>query len=167
VQQSPPPPSASKTRLPRWERRLPKKLIVASTPGENSLRVTVDIETTDTCLTRRTQALIDCGATGLFIDRRYITDNKISTRKLSKPIPVYNVNGTLNEAGLVDEIVDVVLRYNGHTERALFAVTSLGKLDMILGYTWLREPNPEIDWASKEVCMSRCPSRCLTCREEA
>ena len=111
--------------------------------------------------------LIDCGATRLFIDAQYITDNEIPTRPLSKPIPVYNIDSTLNEAGSVNEIVDVVLRYNGHTERALFAVTSLGKQDMILGYTWLREHNPEIDWASKEVRMSWCPSRCLTCREEA
>ena len=84
------------------------------------------------------QPLIDCAATGLFIDAQYVSDNEIPTRTLSKPIPVYNVDGTLNEAGSVNEIVDVVLRYNVHTERALFAVTSLGKQDMILGYTWLR-----------------------------
>ena len=166
-QNLPPPPSAPKTRLPRWERRLPQKYIVASTPSANSLRVAVEIETTDTCLVRGTHALIDSGATGLFIDAKYVSENNISTRPLSKPIPVYNVDGTRNEAGSVSEIADVILRYKGHSERAIFAVTSLGTQDMILGYTWLREHNPEINWESKEVSMSRCPSRCATCREEA
>ena len=38
---------------------------------------------------------------------------------------------------------------------------------MILGFTWLREHNPEIDWQTKEVRMSGCPSQCSTCRAEA
>ena len=33
------------------------------------------------------------------------------------------------------EIVDVILRYKGHTERTSFAVTSLWKQDIILGFT--------------------------------
>ncbi|GLB33385.1 putative zinc ion binding protein [Lyophyllum shimeji] len=64
------------------------------------------------------------------------------------------------------EVVDLVLRYNGHSERVVFAVTDLGEQDMILGYTWLKEHNPEIDWAAGTVTMSRCPARCQTCREE-
>src|SRR3981189_2735874 len=38
---------------------------------------------------------------------------------------------------------------------------------MILGFTWLREHNPEINWQTKEVRMSRCPPQCSTCRTEA
>jgi hypothetical protein len=38
---------------------------------------------------------------------------------------------------------------------------------MILGFTWLRKHNPEIDWQTKEVRMSRCPLQCSTCRTEA
>src|SRR3981189_278603 len=38
---------------------------------------------------------------------------------------------------------------------------------MILGFTWLRKHNPEIDWQTKEVRMSRCPPQCSTCRTEA
>ncbi|KNZ78247.1 hypothetical protein J132_01226, partial [Termitomyces sp. J132] len=32
-----------------------------------------------------------------------------------------------------------------------FAVTSLGKQDMILGFTWLHEHNPEINWTKAKV----------------
>ena len=38
---------------------------------------------------------------------------------------------------------------------------------MILGFTWLRDHNPEIDWQTKEVQMSRCPPQCSTCCAEA
>src|SRR3981189_2955969 len=38
---------------------------------------------------------------------------------------------------------------------------------MILGFTWLCEHNPEINWQTKEVRMSRCPPQCSTCRTEA
>jgi hypothetical protein len=35
---------------------------------------------------------------------------------------------------------------------------------MILGYNWLRNHNPEINWQTKEVKMSRCPTQCSTFR---
>src|SRR6267154_6572845 len=59
-------------------------------------------------------------------------------RTLSHPIPVYNIDGTLNEAGSIHEVVDVVLCYKDHSEQVQFVVTGLGKQDAILGYTGLR-----------------------------
>jgi len=35
---------------------------------------------------------------------------------------------------------------------------------MILGYTWLKDHNPEVDWQTREVQMNRCPPRCEGCR---
>ena len=67
---------------------------------------------------------------------------------------MFNVDGTPNEAGSIQEVVDIVLHYQDHFEHVQFAVTGLGKQDMILGYTWLREHNPEVDWITKEVKMS-------------
>jgi hypothetical protein len=37
---------------------------------------------------------------------------------------------------------------------------------MILGYNWLRNHNPEINWQTKDVKMSHCPTQCSTCRVE-
>ena len=37
---------------------------------------------------------------------------------------------------------------------------------MILGLTWLREHNPEVDWETGEIKMSHCPQRCRTCSKE-
>jgi hypothetical protein len=166
-QPSPPPQKTVRIRLANWERRLPKKFIIATTPSYNSLNIDVEIETTDTVMKRNTNALVDCSATGLFVDAEYVRLNNISTCRLTTPIPVYNVDGTANEAGAITKIADVILRYKGHAERTQLAVTSLGKQSMILGFTWLREHNPEIDWQTKEVQMSRCPPQCSTCRAEA
>jgi gag-polyprotein putative aspartyl protease len=167
--EAPPTPKSSPTypvRLKRWERRLPRKYVVASTPSLNSLDIKVEIVTTDTLETKSVKALLDCGADGLFIDRDYVRKNQLTTRALTRPIPVYNVDGTANEAGSICEVIDVVLRYQDHAERAQFAVTGLGNQDMILGYSWLREHNPEVNWSTGEVKMSRCPGRCSTCRAE-
>jgi hypothetical protein len=111
-------------------------------------------------------ALLDCRATGLLIDRGFVDRNRITTRTLSRPIPVYNIDGTLNEAGSICEVVDVVLSYRDHSKRVRFTVTGLRKQNAILGYTWLKEHNPEVDWVTKEVKMSCCPGHCSTCRKE-
>ncbi|GLB45800.1 putative zinc ion binding [Lyophyllum shimeji] len=152
--------------LPRWEKRLPRSFTLAATPSQNSLILGVEVMTTDTQEILGLKALLDSGASGLFLHIRFVREHGITTRTLSRPISVKNVDGTANAAGAITEVVDLVLRYNGHSERVVFAVTDLGEQDMILGYTWLKEHNPEIDWAAGTVSMSRCPSRCLTCQEE-
>ena len=112
-------------------------------------------------------SLVDSGATGNFIDREYVCSHRLTTRRLSKPVPVFNIDGTPNEAGSITEVVDLVLRYRNHSERTLFAITGIGKQHLILGHSWLRKHNPEIDWASGEVKMSRCSTRCCSgCRDE-
>ena len=169
VQETIPPPPTQRcdhVRRTRWEKRLPKKYIISS-DSSNSLDIDVEIETTDTGVKHKTKALVDCGATGLFIDLDYARANNINTRALARPIPVYNVDGTPNEAGMIREAADIVLRYKDHSERAQFAVTKLGKQSMILGFTWLKEHNPKVDWQTKEVHMSRCPAKCATCRSDA
>jgi hypothetical protein len=131
-----------------------------------SLAVDVEIESTDTAVKRCTQALIDCGATGCFIDIEWAKLNNVPTCPLSKLIPVYNVDGTANDTGAITDIADIILHYQNHSEHTQLAVTHLGKQSLILGYNWLRNHNPEINWQTKDVKMSRCPLQCSTCRVE-
>jgi hypothetical protein len=60
----------------------------------------------------------------------------------------------------------MVVDYKGHTERIQLAVTRLGKQHIILGYSWLQKHNPEINWETKEVHMTCCPTGCRTCQDE-
>jgi hypothetical protein len=167
IQEPQPPKSGKLICLAGWERQLPRRYIVTSTPSANSLGIDIEIETTDTGIKRCTRSLVDCGATGLFMDTEWACANNVTTCTLTRPIPVYNVNGTPNEGGAIREIADVILQYNGHAERTQFVITQLGKQSMILGFTWLCEHNPEINWQTKEVRMLHCPARCNTCRLDA
>jgi len=129
-----------------------------------SVILPIEVSITDTSEVHSVKALLDSGATGNFIDRDFVRTKGINTRSLSHPIPVYNVDGSPNEAGQISEVVDVVLRYKTHSERMLLAVSNLGKQNMILSYTWLKDHNPEVDWQTGEVQMNRCPPRCEGCR---
>jgi len=152
-------------RRPKWEKRLPKRLS-ANTLGAHgtSIILPIEIGTTDTSEVHSVKALLDSRATGNFIDKDFVRTKGISTRSISRPILVFNVDGSPNEAGRISEVVDVVLRYKTHSKRTLLAVSNLGKQSMILGYTWLKDHNPEVDWQTGEVQMNRCPLQCEGCR---
>jgi len=132
------PTEITRNRCQKWERRLPSKLVIASAEDSStSLKLKIELETTDTGEVKSVNSFVDSGATGEFIDLHYAKSNRLHTRKLSKPIPVYNVDGTLNEAGSIAEVVDLILRYRNHSERTLFSVTGLSKQKLILRHSWL------------------------------
>ena len=92
--------------------------------------------------------------------RDFVRLKGINTWTLSHNIPVFNVDGSSNEAGQISEVINVLLHYKTHSERMLLAVSGLGKQSLILGYNWLKDHNPKIDWEKEKVKMTRCPLRC-------
>ena len=164
AQKTPEPiPTSPKSRRPKWEKRLRRRLVIRSLEMDSKcIMLPVHMKTTDTLEEASTEAMVDTGATGDFIDRDFVATSNLTTRKLSRPVPVYNVDGTPNEAGSISEVVDVLMTYNGHSERIVLAVTRLGKQSMILGFTWLDKHNPEIDFRAKTVKMTRCLPRCCS-----
>jgi len=148
-------------RKPKWERRLPKLFLISALDAQGtSLLLPVEIGTTDTSEFHSVEALLDSGATGSLIDRDFVHSKGMNTRTLSHNIPVFNVDSSPNEAGQISEVVNVVLHYKTHSERMLLAVSGLGKQSLILGYDWLKDHNPKINWEKGEVEMTRCPLRC-------
>jgi len=148
-------------RKPKWEKRLPKLLLVSALNAQGtSLLLPVEIGTTDTSELYSVKALLDCRATGSFIDRDFVRLKGMNTWTLLRNISVFNVDGSPNKAEQITEVVDVVLRYKTHSERMLLAVSRLGKQSLILGYDWLKDHNPKIDWEKREVEMTRYPLCC-------
>ena len=148
---------------PKWERWLSSKLVICSLEeGPNSIHIPVHLRTTDTLEEVNTNALVDCGATGDFIDEGFVERSKIPTQKLSQLILVYNVDGSLNKAGSITKVTDMIMTYKGHSERILLAVMQLGKQDTILGMTWLKKHNPEINFTTSLVKLTHCSPRCCT-----
>jgi len=145
---------------PKWEKRLPKLLLISALDVRGtSLLLPVEIGTTDMSELHSVKALLDCGATRSLIDRDFVCSKGMNTQTLSHNIPVFNVDGSPNETGQISEVVNIVLWYNTHSERMLLVVLGLGKQSLILGYDWLKDHNPKIDWEKEEVEMTRCPLR--------
>jgi len=55
-----------------------------------------------------------------------------------------------------DNQVKANVYYKGHVERMRMDVCDLGKTEIILGMPWLAAHNPEINWETGEVKMTRC-----------
>ena len=53
----------------------------------------------------KTEALIDCGAGGTFINQYFA--KKIDIQKLEKPITAKNVDGTINKKGTIKSYVEL------------------------------------------------------------
>jgi len=106
------------------------------------------------------KALLDSGATGMFIDKKFAEGNEIAMRSLDKPIRVYNVDGTLNQGGSITHEVTLMMSHKGHKEKVVFQVCDLRKSTVIIEYTWLQKHNPMIDWKTGDIKFTRCPREC-------
>jgi len=109
-----------------------------------------------------TEALLDSGATGLVMSEEFARRHKFRRTKLERPVYVRNVDGTLNYVGPIVDTVEVEIFFKGHKERTLIDIDVIRgqKWSMILGIPWLRRHNPEIDWKTGEVKMTRCLDEC-------
>ena len=120
----------------------------------------VGIEKVDMHEGRTVKALLDSGATGLFMSKGLAQKEGYRLIKLDRPLQVRNVDDTGNSGGAITHEVEVNMFYKGHIERVRMDVCELGKTDVILGMPWLAAHNPEIDWEKGEVRMMRCPPLC-------
>ena len=91
------------------------------------------------------KALLDSGATGLFMDTTFAKEKGFKIEKLKKPLLVRNVDGTANAGGAIMHQVECNMFFKGHVKRARMDVYNLGKTELILGILWLVAHNPEID----------------------
>ena len=73
---------------------------------------------------------------------------------------IKNVDGTSNSGGNITHELECNVFYRGHHKRLKMDVYNLGRTKIILGMPWLAAHNPEINWETGEVKMSRCPPWC-------
>src|SRR6202522_136511 len=86
---------------------------------------------------------------------------------LEKPMKALNVDGTENKRGTIKQYVDLTFTINGRPQTQRLFLTGLGKQKIILGFPWLQEQNPVINWKTGEFrWQTRVPDwkkiRCLT-----
>jgi len=120
----------------------------------------IGVEKIDTHEGVMIKALLDSDATGMFMDRQMTTRHGFKLQKLERLIAVRNVDGTNNSGRAITHQVECNIFYKGHIERMRMDVCDLEKTEVILGIPWLQAHNPEINWKTGEVKMTRCPPLC-------
>jgi len=106
------------------------------------------------------KALLDSGATGLVMSSEFARKQEFKLKKIDRPIYMKNIDGSFNQEGLIEHTVEVNIYYQGYRERMEINVIGGQKWSVILGMPWLACHNPEIDWKTGEVKMTRCPEGC-------
>ena len=106
------------------------------------------------------EALLDSGATRLVMSSEFAKKQGFKLKKLERPMNVRNVDESLNKEGPIEHTVEVNIYYQGHKERTEINMISGQKWTVILGMLWLAHHNPEIDWKTGEVKITRCPEEC-------
>src|SRR5215469_1198818 len=99
------------------------------------------------------KVLIDSGCTRSFIDRRLVTLSSCKTSKLPSPISLRLFNGSVAPNGPIQECVDIGFSLPGAPQDHFrFLITSLDpSVSMALGYDWLSQHNPLINWRTGTI----------------
>ena len=95
-------------------------------------------------------ALINSGARGKFIDQNYAKESGFTLKNLEKPLMARNVDGTENKRVKITKYVNLNVTIHGWTKNIKMLVTGLGKQKIILGFPWLNDENPDINWKNGE-----------------
>jgi len=135
---------------------------ISNLGGQYSLHLPMSFQTTDTNASFSDEGLIDCGATGVYMDREFARSHNLNLQTLSHPVPVYNADKTPNINGPIRQVVTLRMKIGDHVETTTFAITNAGRDKVILGYSWLRRHNPSVDWRMRKLLFNRCPSQCNT-----
>jgi hypothetical protein len=96
-------------------------------------------------------ALVDSGAMENFIDRKLVDKLKLGTQRLEQPIKLRNIDGTFNQTGQITHYLDLLTAQGNKKVKERFYVTGLSGVELILGYPWLRNFNPQIDWTTNKL----------------
>jgi hypothetical protein len=80
----------------------------------------------------RSPAMIDSGATTLFVSKRFVQHYHIICLLLLNTIALHNINGFKNKAGSLTHFACLTLTIGSWDESTNFLVTDLGSKDIIL-----------------------------------
>jgi predicted aspartyl protease len=119
-------------------------------------------------------AMIDSGASTLFINRKLVEKHNIRTCCLDQPITLLNIDGTPNRAGQITHVAPLQMTVGPVTESWEFVVTDLGPEEVVLGIEWLKKMNPCVNWkegtmeiaesTAERIDLNRTEQRLYTCK---
>ena len=106
------------------------------------------------------KVLIDSGCTRSFVDSKLLRSSDCSTHVIDPPLSLRLFDGSVAPSGPITMYADLDFSLPGSkSERFRFLSTSLdSSCSLALGYDWLLERNPDIDWRSGQIRL-RDPSK--------
>lgn len=108
-------------------------------------------------------ALIDSGATGVFIHPELVHKCNANLRLKQVPREVRVIDGRIIQSGLITHEASIRLVIGEHQETVTADVTNTGRFSVILGTPWLHRHDPTIYWPQRQVDFesSYCQDNCM------
>jgi len=78
------------------------------------------------------KALLDSGAMGLLVDKKFMQEHGFKLEKLDRPIEVENVDSTSNSGGSIIHELECNIFYKGQSKRLRMHICNLGQTKMIV-----------------------------------
>lgn len=97
----------------------------------------------------KARAMVDSGATGIFIDKDFCRRFGITTYKRKRPIYLTLFNGS--DAGDITHQAKGTIVIDNNEQDLIFEVTQLSTYPIVLGLPWLKMFNPTINWMEEEI----------------
>uniref|UniRef100_A0A8C5PRD9 Retrotransposon gag domain-containing protein n=1 Tax=Leptobrachium leishanense TaxID=445787 RepID=A0A8C5PRD9_9ANUR len=111
-----------------------------------------------------TQAMVDSGASGCFVDSALVKRIKLPLLNKDCPVKIRMVDGSsLSSGPITKESILIQMTIGvGHSEKIKFDVVDSPIFPIILGIPWLRLHDPAIQWSTGMVSLpsSYCQSNC-------
>ncbi|KAJ3524309.1 hypothetical protein NMY22_g11055 [Coprinellus aureogranulatus] len=131
----------------------------ATVPSKDQLLLNSSFQSLDNSIAFDIAALLDSGASDCYIDKDYAYLNNLHLDYLAHPVSVFNADGSENDSGQIVATCTVLMKIQDHIERVRLYVVSIAH-PVIIGFSWLRRHNPEIDWRNGDILFRRCPREC-------
>ena len=97
------------------------------------------------------KGLVDSEATNCFMSPTFIKKMWLGKRPLQKPRKIWNIDNTVNKAGLITHYVNLDIQMHNIYRTLWFLVTNIGNEDLVLGYPWLSTFEPQFNWTSAVI----------------
>ena len=125
--------------------------VITALPNERTMCIPIRLSNGTQIV--ETTALVDCGATGNFIDVGLLCLLKLPLEKLPKSIIANNVDGTTNAKGTIRWKAHTDILFKERMKKLKLMILSLRCRQIILGMPWLKKWNPAIDWKRNTIML--------------
>src|SRR5258708_3168083 len=96
-------------------------------------------------------ALLDSGSSHSFVNEVFVTNNKSKFSYLLNPIPLKMFDGS-TPSNVCKKVWMPITFSTGETQHLEFFITNLDEnYSLVLGYDWLAQHNPNIDWMETKI----------------